>query len=641
VEYLAKLKEILRERIDHTARQRFNYHVPSLWLNPETRIRRTYSVNPLRFFLEAIRKIEQIPAATFEHGSGGEWSRKAVVYSMYVRSTCAFDHDRNGQIDVECNADGLREVGTFLKAIGLLPYIRHLGVNTLHLLPVTAIGHDGRKGSLGAPYAIRNPFKLDEMLAEPIVGAGVDVEFGAFVEAAHRLGIRVVSEFAFRTTARDSDWIAEHPEWFYWIKADIPDRPASSSDESKFGAPIFTDEELRTIESVVNEGRFDNLPAPRESYRKMFAPPPQHDKISLVGGKYFGLLDDGTSVRIPGAFADWPPNDIQPPWTDVTYLRLYDHPDFNYTAYNTVRMYDSRLARPENAQRELWDRIAAIIPHFQKTFGLDGVMIDMGHALPAELKHQIVGAARSIDPDFAFWDENFSVTTKSREEGYNAVVGYCWIDQHPLEKFRNLLRRCEGEGFPLPFLATPETHNTPRAATRSGGTAYSKIAWFIDCFLPAIPYLHSGFELGERIPVNTGLDFSGEDIAQYSPEMLPLFSQAAYIWINKEALTSWVSKVIKLRERFAPIITNPDPSSFKILDVGNDKVVGFARKSADAPTTINVAASYDFDREQQISIPLQTKRTQVTDLITGETLPLRDGRLEVTLPAAGCLLFEH
>ena len=59
-------------------------------------------------------------------------------------------------------------------------------------------------------------------------------------------------------------------------------------------------------------------------------------------GRWVGVLDDGTRVRIPGAFADWPPDDNQPPWTDVTYLRMYDHPDFNYMAYNTIRMYDER-----------------------------------------------------------------------------------------------------------------------------------------------------------------------------------------------------------------------------------------------------------------------------------------------------------
>ena len=110
-------------------------------------------------------------------------------------------------------------------------------------------------------------------------------------------------------------------------------------------------------------------------------------------GRYIGLSDGGKRVRIPGAFADWPPDDNQPPWNDVTYLRMYTHPDFNYIGYNTIRMYDARLARPEHVNRPLWDRIVGIIPYYQREFNIDGVMIDMGHALPMALKAEMVKKA--------------------------------------------------------------------------------------------------------------------------------------------------------------------------------------------------------------------------------------------------------
>ena len=99
-----------------------------------------------------------------------------------------------------------------------------MGVNTIHLLPITSVGSDGNKGTLGSPYAIKNPYEIDPNLAEPNLGVGADNEFAAFVEAAHHLGMRVVVEFVFRTSAKDGDWVAEHPEWYYWIKAKIEDR---------------------------------------------------------------------------------------------------------------------------------------------------------------------------------------------------------------------------------------------------------------------------------------------------------------------------------------------------------------------------------------------------------------------------------
>ena len=65
-----------------------------------------------------------------------------------------------------------------------------------------------------------------------------------------------------------------------------------------------------------------------------------------------------------------------------------------------------------------------VIPHYQNEFGIDGVMMDMGHALPMALKQRVVQAARDINPDFAFWEENFLIEQQSVDEGYNAVLGY-------------------------------------------------------------------------------------------------------------------------------------------------------------------------------------------------------------------------
>ena len=144
------------------------------------------------------------------------WNESAIVYNLFVRLFSAYDHDQDGQIGEghehsTLNNQGVRETGTFLKSIALLPYLKQLGINTIHLLPITEIGVQGRKGDLGSPYAIKNPLKLDPLRADPIVDCTVEEQYTALIEAAHRLGMRVVQEFIFRTASIDSDWIAEHP----------------------------------------------------------------------------------------------------------------------------------------------------------------------------------------------------------------------------------------------------------------------------------------------------------------------------------------------------------------------------------------------------------------------------------------------
>jgi hypothetical protein len=257
-------------------------------------------------------------------------------------------------------------------------------------------------------------------------------------------------------------------------------------------------------------------------------------------------------------------------------------------------------------------------------------MIDMGHALPMELKKTMIARARSIDPDFAFWDENFSVEEKSVEEGYSAVIGYVWSDMHHSEKLRNLLRRFSTEGYPIPFFATAESHNTPRAATREGGIGYSTYAWALSNFIPAIPFLHSGFELGEEYPVNTGLDFRREDLPRYPSATLPLFSEYAYAWTNKSEITGWIRTVSDLRRKYHDLIVERAPETFKFLEADNAKIVSFLRLSPKVSYKLLVLANSNMVSDESFSLKFPGLRHPLTDLLSGKEISRKSGSSEGT-----------
>lgn len=638
--HLKLIRDCLHEKRASFRKSRFHYSVPKLWNSNKKSSGKILKVDPFEHHAKMIDFILRQPTPKIMTSIGGNWTRNAIVYNMFVRCTAAFDHDQDGRLDLPTNEEGWRETGTFLKALAMLPYIRSLGANTVHLLPITSIGSDGNKGTLGSPYAIRNPNELDENLAEPMLGVGAGEEFKAFVEAAHRLGLRVVVEFVFRTAAKDAGWIKDHPEWFYWIKADICDRVAGDQDESKYGNPIFTQDELKNIRSFVELNDFTDLPRPHETYRKMFTLPPPSHSLSKEHGRWIGVLTDGTRVRIPGAFADWPPDDRQPPWSDVTYLKIYDHDEFNYIAYNTIRMYDRRLAQTRNINQPLWEKITAIIPHYQHEYGIDGVMIDMGHALPMGLKQEMIHRARSIDPEFAFWDENFSITEKSVEEGYNAVFGYQWADQHHPEKFRNLVRQFSTGGFALPYFATPENHNTPRAAAREGGINYSRYAWALSNFLPAIPFLHSGFEVGEKMPINTGLDFSREELLRYPPDRLPLFSEHAYDWSSKDEITEWIRSVGVVRQKHRSLIVDRSPASFLHEEADHPGIIAFRRTNEGNVRGLLVVANSDMERQQKFMMAVRTGKTQLIDALSKKRFAVRNAHFIGTFSPGQVAVFE-
>ncbi|MBX2993087.1 MAG: alpha-amylase [Bacteroidetes bacterium] len=634
------LEEALLKKKKESEKKKFKYAIPSLWISDEGTPKRV-AVNPFEFYLDTVRKARKAKQPARPKSTGGEWSKDAIIYNMFVRTTAAFDHDGNGKLDLPVNSQGFRDTGTFLKALAMLPYIKRLGANTIHLLPITSIGHDGNKGTLGSPYAIRNPYELDENQAEPSLGLDAKTEFKAFVEAAHHMGFRVVVEFVFRTAAKDADWVKEHPEWMYWIKDEIQLRDSSNHDESRYGSPVFTRQELEHIHHQVRDSRFDNLIPPHQVYRDFFTPPPHPDHVAKENGRYIGVLPNQQRVKIPGAFADWPPDDNQPPWGDVTYLRMYEHPDFNYIAYNTIRMYDTRLAQPQYVNRPLWDRIVGIIPYYQREFSIDGVMIDMGHALPMQLKKEIVDTARKNDPDFAFWDENFAISRHSREEGYNAVFGFLWIDEHHPSKIKAFCRRAASEGFAIPFFATPENHNTPRAASRPGGLAYSKWAIVVNSFLPGIPFIHSGYELGETYPINTGLDFTSEQLKHLPSEKLPLFSEYGYDWLNKEHISGWVSKVLDIRKSYKQLITDDSPQSFMMLHDHNDHILAFARISEKPDVHVAVLANTNYHAPEHANVKINTSKKEVTDLLGSGKYSLKDSHLHTILQPGQCLVFEY
>ena len=117
-----------------------------------------------------------------------EWSYSAVLYELNVRQ--------------------FTEEGTFVAAIERLPFLRSLGVDAIWLMPIYPIGQEGRKGTLGSYYSIRDYMAVNEEF-------GTEDEFRAFVTAAHALGMKVLLDWVANHTARDARWITERPaEWY-------------------------------------------------------------------------------------------------------------------------------------------------------------------------------------------------------------------------------------------------------------------------------------------------------------------------------------------------------------------------------------------------------------------------------------------
>lgn len=114
--------------------------------------------------------------------------RSDVIYSVYLRN-----HTPEG---------------TFHALISDLDRIKALGTDIIWLLPIHPIGQQGKKGSLGCPYANR-----DYRTVNPAYGTMED--FRHLVDEIHARGMKCIIDVVYNHTSPDSTLTQEHPEFFY------------------------------------------------------------------------------------------------------------------------------------------------------------------------------------------------------------------------------------------------------------------------------------------------------------------------------------------------------------------------------------------------------------------------------------------
>jgi hypothetical protein len=564
---LEKLRNVLQRKIDSG---NINYAIPDLWNAWDydgTEMKKLPTkellVNPYNFFYSLIENyilinknenkdylnsLSKINKKKIKNSQiGGDWVKSSVLYSMMIRTSSAWDNDRSFSLDLD-NFNGLNETGTFVKTLALLPLLKKMGVDTLYLLPLSRFSLKDKKGELGSPYGVANFFELDPSLKDNLTGnyLTVEEEFQALVEACHILNMRVTIDLIPRTNAVDNDLIKNHPDWFYWIKAD---EAMSFRVPYVEGLPNTLPPDIKYMEKV-----FSSSDVKRHIKMFQFNPKKQdaelYEKVIMSSENVVDDIEKHFNLKIAPAFSDHI-NDVQPPWTDVTFFRMFmDHPKATkvyldnpnqppYILFDTIK---ANLFPGLEPNQELWELLAGIIPYYQKTFGIDGARIDMGHALPKELLNMIISRARKTDPDFAFIAEELNPDNaqKAKEAGYNIIIGNgFWMEPRIWEK--KLHKFIYGaKDIALPMFACAETHDTARIAGRDGGRTLARMVTVFNMLLPnLVPFINSGQEVYEIQPMNTGIDCSPDDKYRLPADdlfygKLALFDKYAIHYLNHD-----------------------------------------------------------------------------------------------------------
>lgn len=588
---LDKLLNVLSKKKPNTI---FNYTVPDLWncfdYDTEKFIKTPSNeliVNPYDFYASVIKDYiiphvkkdinysvslseglnKKLPKTNYK---GGDWIKESTVYSTMIRASAAWDADRSGYID-EDNIYHMPETGSFVKMLSLLPLLKKMGVDVVYMLPISKFSLKDKKGDLGSPYGVSNFNELDPNLKDPLTkdDMTLEEEFRAFVEACHILDMRVMIDIIPRTNSVDSELVKEHPDWFYWIKADEYDLYQVPRIKNVGDTSIPTVDLMERVYQDEDTYRHINMFQydPKTTDPKKWEALKESDNLAKV-------IETEFNLRVAPAFSDHI-NDPQPPWTDVTFFRMYqDFPKETvqfldttnrapYILFDTIK---SNMYHGELPNIGLWEKLADIVPSYQRRFGIDGARIDMGHALPQKLLQMIMNKARENDKDFCFIAEELNPENaqKAKDNGYNMIIGNGFVMEP---------RIWEGalEHFmygtidsPIPAFACGETHDTPRLAAREGGPTLSKALTILNMFVPnSVPFINSGQEVFETQPMNTGLDARENEqfnLPKADPYYgkLALFDKYQYHYTNPRRweLPDLLDMIKPIRKKYLKQITN-------------------------------------------------------------------------------------
>jgi hypothetical protein len=539
MKHLQEITDLLERRGAYSEK---NYWVPKSWnvfaykdyATDESRLGEI-RVNPYAFIKASIEFVKNFNSEKsceniLQSLKGLVDVNKSVVYSILPRMFTAWNHYDNNIVS-----------GSFLKGILLLPYLKALHVNIIYLLPVFKYSDAYKKGELGSPYSIKDIYCISPDLHDELLGEGeslVEVEFKAFVEACHLMGIRVMVDFVFRTMARDSDWILEHPDWFYWIHKEF---------KKDFAPPILENFIKSEPVSKSNVSEIYQSAQLKDFLKKFTFSPDKLDskkweKLVLrhkeTGKNILFLIEEEFNITTVPGFSDVI-NDEQPPWTDVTYLKIFfdlheiakAHVEQDQPPYVLYDIAKSSVAKGKEPNRELWDLFIEVIPFFQRKFGIDGARIDMGHALPEELNGEMIKKIKEENQDFLLWSEEFNPKNShiTKKSGFQFMTGGLWEIYPTIEKQGFYQRLMKGLlKAKIPISAALENPDTPRAAWLYPSKGSLELMVVINSLIPnAVNFMNNGFELMEKQPMNLGLGNTTEGKFVLSKED-PMYGKLAF-----------------------------------------------------------------------------------------------------------------
>lgn len=130
---------------------------------------------------------------------------QAIIYTINIRTFNAKDTNKNEIIDED------EESGNFINAIENLDELVRMGINTIHVLPITPVGKIKAFGTAGSLYAMTDFESVNPQLVSSKSSLSALEQAKKFVNECHKRNIRVIIDLP---SCGAYDMFVEHPEYF-------------------------------------------------------------------------------------------------------------------------------------------------------------------------------------------------------------------------------------------------------------------------------------------------------------------------------------------------------------------------------------------------------------------------------------------
>lgn len=167
-------------------------------------------------------------------------NNESIIMEINLRSFNAQDLDGDGFIQ-----EDLGEVkGSFLNAIGRLDELKNLGINTIHVLPITPVGKLKALGTAGSLYSAAGFDSLNMDLKDKNSSLSIEEEAKKFIDEAHKRNIRVIVDVpacaSYDLYLQKPDLFVTSPNGEPVVPADWTDvRLLSTGTEDKIDANVY------------------------------------------------------------------------------------------------------------------------------------------------------------------------------------------------------------------------------------------------------------------------------------------------------------------------------------------------------------------------------------------------------------------